>query len=365
MRIWMVLAALCLTLGLPGCSSDEPLTASTGNSNNLQVQIVGEAVLPHWDVWDWTEDSNGNNLLENERDLDNDGNLDAGEDTTHNGTLDPGEDRNGDGRLTFNEDFLCENGRFDRAPGVLPLGCPQAEDVNGNCALDPGEDLNGDNVLQTEDIDCDGRFDATNEDTNRNGTRDFEDVNQNGSLDAGLWCEDTGIRTGGPVPVPIAGEVVVYRQGSASPDVLASVGTAGNAFPGLTPYDDRVFAELADKNVSFGAGTLHVTNGEQLSGSAQRIMHATNSISPGPQTCTVGFDFGAPNLGVPLPVNGQASAGDIVSVRLHVASSFSQIEGADGYGVLARVLFNGAPLTPSANNSAPPGQAITFSAAVP
>lgn len=362
MRIWMVFAVLCLALGLGGCSSDEPLTASTGNSNNLQVQIAGEAVLPHWDVWDFTEDANGNNLLENERDLDNDGRLDAGEDTTHNGVLDPGEDRNGDGRLTFQEDFFCENGLFDRAPTAE---CPIVEDVNSNCALDPGEDLNGDNVLQTEDIDCDGRFDATNEDTNRNGTRDFEDVNQNGSLDAGLWCEDTGILTGGPVPVPIAGEVVVYRQGRASPDVLASVGTAGTAFPGLTPYDDRVFAELADKNVSFGAGTLHVTNGQQLSGSARRIMHATVSISPGPATCTVGFDFGQPNLGAPLPINAQASAGDIVSVRLRVASSFSQVEGADGYGVQARVFYNGTALTPSANNSAPPGQAITFSAAVP
>jgi hypothetical protein len=363
MRIWMVPVVLCASLALTACESDEPLTASSGNSNNLQVQIVGAAVVPHWDVWDFTEDANGNGQLDNERDLDNDGNLDAGEDTTHNGVLDPGEDRNGDGRLTFNEDLFCENGIFDRAPTA---NCPVVEDANFNCQLDIGEDLNADNVLQTEDIDCDGRFDATNEDTNRNGVRDREDVNGNNSIDAGLWCEDTGIRQSGPVPVPIAGEVVIYRKGNPNPEVLASTGSgSGNAFNGLTPYDTRVLAELPDKNVPFGAATLHVTNGEKLPAASPRIMQAHTSFSPGAETCTTGFDFGAPNLGAPLPLNAQATAGDIVSVRLHVAAAFSQIEQADGYGVVARVLFNGAPLTPSADNSATPGQPITFSAAVP
>jgi hypothetical protein len=325
-------------------------------------------------VWEWTEDTNGNGILDNERDLDNDGRLDSGEDKNNNVLLDPGEDRNGNGRLDFNEDFMAENGLLDQAaPGNFGM-CPQCEDQNFNCILDPGEDKNSDGILQSEDVDCDGQLDNANEDTNRNGRRDFEDtVDTNSSLDAGVWCENTGQSITGPVPVPVAGQVLLYHVGNPTPEVLADLGASGGtSFTGLTPYDDRVFATLPAKDVPLLNGfQLHVAEGQQLSAASQRVMHADKSKSPDTPNndglCTVGFDFGQPNLGVPLPIVTVAGSGDIFSIRLQSAreGEFSQIEGATGYAVGATLVKNGATLPPNGNSSAAPGQSVTFSVSVP
>ncbi|HKQ96687.1 MAG TPA: TonB-dependent receptor, partial [Candidatus Polarisedimenticolia bacterium] len=109
-------------------------------------------------------DSNGNNILVFDRN--NDGFYDATE-------RDPGEDYDEDG---FWDVF---------------------EDVNRNHIQDQGEDRDGDGRLtltgrgceglSREDIDCDGRFDNINEDTNNNGVRDpgEDDIDHDGYLDLG------------------------------------------------------------------------------------------------------------------------------------------------------------------------------------
>jgi hypothetical protein len=396
MRTWMVFGLVCAGLALTGCDADQPLDASSGGAGNVTIHVQGTATVPVWNVWDWTEDTNGNGILDAERDLDNDGRLDSGEDTcvnplpppatgctnpnSNNVVLDPGEDRNGNGRLDFNEDFMVENGVLDRA--APPIGqCPACEDQNLNCVLDPGEDTNGDGILQSEDVDCDGSLDAANEDTNRNGQRDFEDtVNQNSSLDAGVWCESTGQTLTGPVPVPVAGQILLYHAGNPTPEVLADLGSSGGtSFTGLTPYDDRVMGTLAAKDVTLLSGfQLHVVEGQQLSAGSRRVMDADQAKSPGhidPSSgshthnglCTVGFDFGQPNLGVPLPIVTSATSGDIFSIRLQSAreGEFSQIENATDYAVGATVVKDGATVPPNGNNVAPPGQSVTFSVSVP
>ena len=373
MRTWMVFGLVCAGLALAGCDAEQPLDSSSGGGGNVTVHVQGTASVPLWNVWGWTEDTNGNGILDAERDLDNDGRLDSGEDKNNNLILDPGEDRDGNGRLDFNEDFMVENGVLDRA--APPFGnCPECEDQNLNCILDPGEDTNSDGILQSEDVDCDGRLDPANEDTNRNGQRDFEDtVAPNSSLDAGVWCESTGQTLTGPVPVPVAGQILLYHAGNPTPEVLADLGASGGtSFTGLTPYDDRVFATLPAKDVPLQNGfQLHVAEGQQLSAGSRRVMDAVLSLSPGTPNndglCTVGFDFGLPNLGVPLPIVTSAGSGDIFSIRLQSAreGEFSQIEGATGYAVGATVVKDGATVPPSGNSSAPPGQSVTFSVSVP
>lgn len=81
-------------------------------------------------VGEWTEDLNGNGVL------------DEGEDYPQfNGILDPGEDDNGNGVLDPGEDTATLNGRID-----------VSEDRNGNGYLDPGEDLNENGILDWIDL---------------------------------------------------------------------------------------------------------------------------------------------------------------------------------------------------------------------
>jgi hypothetical protein len=380
MRIWKIFGLVCAALALAGCESDQPLDASSvgGGSGNATVNIQGSASVPVWNVWSWTEDLNGNGLLDVERDLDNDGRLDSGEDINHNLALDPGEDRNGNGRIDFTEDCLAENGALDKNPFSTGQ-CPQCEDDNGNCILDAGEDDNFDGLLQTEDFDCDNRLDG-NEDTNRNGVRDFEDfVESNSSLDAGIWCEETGLpAVTGPVPLPVAGQVLLYHPNNPTPVVLANLGTSGgSSFTGLTPYDNRVFGTMPGKSVPLINGfQLQVAQGQQLSAGSTRVMLAVKSKSPahdignGPTNdglCNVGFDFGQPNLGVPLPIVAQVGPGDLFSIRLQSPQpgTFSEIEGAGGYALSGSVVKDGVILPTSGTAAAPPGLPVTFSVSVP
>ncbi|HET9299649.1 MAG TPA: hypothetical protein VFO11_06860, partial [Candidatus Polarisedimenticolaceae bacterium] len=314
-----------------------------------------------------------------------DGRLDAGEDTNNNGALDPGEDRNGNGRLNFNEDFLIEN-------GFLDFG----EDLNHNCVRDAGEpDTNGDGILNTEDCDCDGWLDQQLEDRNLNGVRDFEDtVNRNSGLDAGIWCEDAGQPPiTGLVPVPLGGEVLLYRQGNPAPEVLASVGSTGS---GLTPYDSRVLGTLPSKAVSIengrctggtnagalctsdstcGGGVctrfqLNIVQGQQLPAGAPRILNAHLALSPGAANagqCSVALGLGPANLGVPLPITVSTSSGDTISIRLmsKQLGTFNTIDAASDYAVGANVTKNGVTLAPQGLSSASLGQSISFHVAVP
>ena len=125
-------------------------------------------------------DTNGNGLLYDDRngngfqeaserdpgdDYDRDGRYDVFEDANHNGTLGPGEDRDGDGRLT--PDFGCEGN--------------SREDLDCDGRLDTvDEDTNGDGLLIScfcpfnEDLDHDGRLDRGTED--RNGNRILDDA---------------------------------------------------------------------------------------------------------------------------------------------------------------------------------------------
>lgn len=161
----------------------------------------------HFDNVD--EDINHNGILDAGEDLDGDNYLDTGEDHDHDrrfdlvmepdldrdGRCDCGEhfdgfDANGDGTLSWTED-LDGDGNFDITN----------EDTNGNGILDPGEDLDGDGHLDlgVEDLDGDGHADFVNEDVNKDGwpltdpttpneERDFffdvyEDCDRDGALD--------------------------------------------------------------------------------------------------------------------------------------------------------------------------------------
>ena len=404
MRILTVFGVVCIALALAGCSADQPLDSTTvgGGAGNTIIQVQATATVPVWNVWSWTEDANGNGQLDLETDLaqfscdpaapnctgskpNGDGRLDAGEDTNHNGVLDPGEDRNGDGRLNFNEDLLIEN-------GFLDFG----EDLNHNCVRDGNEpDTNGDGVLNTEDCDCDGWLDQQLEDRNLNGIRDFEDtVNRNSGLDSGIWCEDTGLPAiSGFVPVPVGGEILLYRQGNPTPEVLGSVANTGS---GLTPYDSRVLGTVPAKTVSIENGRcaggsnagalctddstcggglcshfqLNIVQGQQLPAGSPRIVGATLALSPGPANagqCTVALGLGQPNLGVPLPINVATSPGDTISIRLtsKQLGTFNTIGAATDYSVGASVSKNGVTLAPQGTNSAALGQSVSFHVAVP
>jgi hypothetical protein len=404
MRTLTFFGVVCIALALAGCDADQPLDSSSvaGNGGNTVVHVQATASVPVFDVWDWTEDANGNGQVDLETDLsqglcdfrapncsgtkpNGDGRIDAGEDVNHNGALDPGEDRNGDGRPQFNEDLLVEN-------GVLDFG----EDLNHNCVRDGDEpDTNGDGILNTEDCDCDGWLDQSLEDRNLNGVLDFEDtVIRNSQVDFGIWCEDTGQPfISGFVPVPLGGSVLLYRQGNPTPEVLADMPNEGG---GLTPYDDRVLATLPAKTVTLesgrcsggtsagnactddstcGGGTcshfqLAVQQGQQLAAGASRILNAPLSLSPGAGNagvCAVGLGLGPANLGVPLPITVQTASGDTLSVRLQSKApfTFNMIPQATGYGVGAVVTKNGTTLSTQGTSSADLGQPVSFHVAVP
>ncbi|PHR29009.1 MAG: hypothetical protein COA36_04835 [Desulfotalea sp.] len=89
------------------------------------------------------KDSNKNNLLDLNEDLNGNGFLDhdLNEDKNRNGVLDGGEDLNGNNLLDISVDE-DRNGN-----GLLDVD----EDANNNGELDPGEDLNGDYKLYEED----------------------------------------------------------------------------------------------------------------------------------------------------------------------------------------------------------------------
>jgi hypothetical protein len=403
MRILTVFGVVCIALAMAGCDADQPLDSSSvggGAAGNTLVQVQATASVPVFDVWNWTEDANGNGQLDVEVDVaqglcdsrapncsgikpTGDGRIDNGEDINHNGTLDPGEDQSGDGRLTLNEDFSNN--------GVLDFG----EDLNHNCVRDGDEpDTNGDGVLNTEDCDCDGWLDKTVEDRNQNGQLDFEDINRNSQIDAGIWCEDTGQPAiNGFVPVPLGGSVLLYRQGNPTPEVLAEMPNEGG---GLTPYDGRVLATLPSKTVMLdsgrcsggtnsgstctndstcGGGTcshfqLSVQQGQQLPAGASRILNATLALSPGAGNagvCAVDLNLGQPNLGAPLPITVETAPGDTITVRLQSKPpfTFNMIPQATGYGVGAVVTKNGTTLPTQGASSADLGQPVSFHVAVP
>ncbi|MDH3346832.1 MAG: hypothetical protein OEM02_01850 [Desulfobulbaceae bacterium] len=132
----------------------------------------------------YTQDKNGNGILDPAEDVNGDGVIEPSEDVNGNGILDPSEDVNGNGILDPNED-LNFNGTLDPAEdinnnGILDVG----EDLDGDGILDPAEDLNNNGVLDLgEDLDFDGELDLS-EDTNNNGVLDLgEDLNGNGILD--------------------------------------------------------------------------------------------------------------------------------------------------------------------------------------
>jgi hypothetical protein len=326
MRIWTSLAVVCVALGTVGCETDDPVTRS---GSDVQVVLESESLNDTWYVWDWTEDTNGNRILEMEPDLDGDGNLDVSEDLNNNGVLDPGEDVDGDGRL-------------DR-----------------------------------------------NEDTNLNGTRELEDiVLGNGVIDTGIWCEEGPSPVLGPAPVPIAGDILLYRAGNPEPEVIASASSSGG-FNGLTPYDDRVLGTPSevDREVVYDleepfTQTIPVSNGRLLSAASRKIMNAETAISPPAPggsdytgRCVVGFEYGTPNLGKPLPVTFSGQPGDIVVVRVQMAENFlsgflhrpdpNDPTPADPPDLSGAAFSNGQELSPKGVTVTPePGGSISFSVTV-
>lgn len=118
-----------------------------------------------------TEDANGDSIFQRE-DLNCDGilNQPLNEDVNHNGILDLGEDLNGNSQLDFvlNED-ANHNGKLDSGEDLNSdsrLNLPYDEnvlgyDLNGNSVVDAvvWEDANGDNIMQHEDINCNGVLD--------------------------------------------------------------------------------------------------------------------------------------------------------------------------------------------------------------
>ena len=113
-------------------------------------------------------------------------------DTNHNGIL--ATDRDHDGFIEASERDPGEDYDRDGAFDVF-------EDSNRNRQLDPGEDVDGDRRLTQsgngnlpggcegalrEDLDCDGRLDTINEDSNHNGILDpGEDIDGDRHLDLG------------------------------------------------------------------------------------------------------------------------------------------------------------------------------------
>ncbi len=75
-----------------------------------------------------------------------------------------------DNQVLFDED-INKNGIID------------TEDIDGDGHLDVAEDLDGDGMIDTEDTNGNGFLDTISEDTNNNGILDTEDTNGNGVLD--------------------------------------------------------------------------------------------------------------------------------------------------------------------------------------
>ena len=281
---------------------------------------------------------------------------------------------------------MVENGVLDRA--APPFGnCPGCEDQNLNCVLDAGEDTNGDTSCRARTWTATGSWTPpTRTPTATAGETSRTRWSRTAPSTRGSGVRARARSSRGRFPVPIAGQVLVYHPGNPTPEVLADLGSSGgNNFTGLTPYDNRVFGTLAAKDVSLktcsggissgnvcstdadcSGGTcfalqLHVEEGQRLSAASSRVMHAPQSKSPVHEAnppedttltynglCNVGFDFGAPNLGVPLPIVTTAGSGDIISIRLQSArpGTFSMIEEATGYAVGATVVKDGNDSSP-------------------
>lgn len=159
------------------------------DDTNENEQIDSEDTLTFSpDISQWhnngqldTEDADGNSILDQE-DLNCDGilNQPLNEDVNNNGKLDAGEDLNANNQLDFylNEDANLNNqldaGEDLNSDGLLNLPLNEIllnTDLNGNGTLEASitEDADGDNILDHEDINC-------------NGILDFEDTNGDGQI---------------------------------------------------------------------------------------------------------------------------------------------------------------------------------------
>jgi hypothetical protein len=130
--------------------------------------------------------------------------------------LDPnlGPDTNGNGTLFFDRNLNGFQELSERDPGEdydRNGAFDVYEDLNHNGKLNPGEDRDGDHLLtmvgacegvNREDIDCDGRLDVVDEDTNHNGLLDKgEDSDGDGRLDRGIEDRNhNGIMDDTPFP---------------------------------------------------------------------------------------------------------------------------------------------------------------------
>ncbi len=141
-----------------------------------------------------TEDKNHDGVFQHE-DLNCDGilNQPVNEDVNHNGILDPGEDLNGNNQLDFSlDEDTNKNGKLDAGEDLYGNGIlDPGEDLNGNGILDPGEDK-PDGILNRAfdervlgyDLNKNGVVDAVVwEDANHNNIMEDEDLNCNGVLD--------------------------------------------------------------------------------------------------------------------------------------------------------------------------------------
>ena len=198
-----------------------------GNGGDAIQVIVDDAMVDFGTVGSgltFTEDMDGDGILNPGEDLDGDGEIDVflGQEIRNNTFINNGggglivnSTNDSDVNLTLIRNFIGDptnrpsgNGSYgvslmaDSGTATIRIGGPNInEDKNGNGILDDGEDIDLDGILDfTEDANHNGILDAgedlngdgiltVNEDINLNGILDpSEDTNGNGVLDAG---EDT------------------------------------------------------------------------------------------------------------------------------------------------------------------------------
>ena len=234
-----------------------------------------------------TEDFNGNGLLDPGEDLNRNGALDVAttEDVNNNGTLDTGEDynedANGNGILDSGED-VNGDGFLNVGNGNGVLNLALTEDVNGNGILDLGEDINNNGRLElavTEDVNGNGILDAgedVNEDANNNGRLDAgEDLNGDGFLNRGNGNNELNLAISEDLPFgpgnPVAGNGQLDMGNGSSLVLNAGLNSRitgniiGNSFGSNTGEDRNLNGVLdpgedqnANLTLDLGMG-IHIT----------------------------------------------------------------------------------------------------------
>jgi hypothetical protein len=202
------------------------------------------------------------------------------EDVNFNGVLDPGEDKNGNGVLDSANPLDANNFVANHAGGMLVnlTGSAVGNIVTlNNTIIGQGggsltEDRNGNGVLDSEDLNNNGRLDL-GEDANNNGILDTEDLNNNGLLDSSLFLVGGGNGTSNGLPFSFV---------NASP---LGAGDITNLVWNIAP------AGLEFNTAGLGSGAFSAINGTSLSTGLTSVNGTTTAFTVTDQATALNLSF--------------------------------------------------------------------------